>query len=164
MNRPNILVLMADQLRSDVLGVNGSTICRTPNLDRLAQAGVTFTRAYTTCPLCTPARGALFTGRFPHANGLTANTQYPESPTPRLPDGERLLFEHLSAAGYRCGYVGKWHLGWGKGEAGRPEDVRDEASEAMRRGVADFFDGQAARRLQVERLGLPPREDVGKAA
>jgi len=152
-SRPNVLIVMADQFRADCVEANGSAICRTPNLDRLAAGGVTFSRAYTTAPLCTPARGALFTGRYPHSNRLTANTQYPECPTPRLPDEERLVFQHLAAAGYRCGYTGKWHL-----------NVGEEAAEAHRRGVADFFNGAACRRLQMERLGLPPREDVGRAA
>ena len=150
--RPNVLILLADQFRSDLVGANGSTVCRTPTLDGLARQGVSFSRAYTTYPLCTPARGALFTGRYPHSNGLTANVQYPETPTPRLPDSERLLFEHLAAAGYRCGYVGKWHLNAG-----------DEAAEARRRGVADFFRANEAAALHRERLGRRPRADVGGA-
>jgi arylsulfatase A-like enzyme len=106
--RPNVLILLADQLRADVLGVNGSPTCRTPYLDALAAGGASFATAYTTTPLCSPARGALFTGRYPHSNGLTANTHYPETPTPRLGPGERTLFEHLAPAGYRAGYAGKW--------------------------------------------------------
>jgi arylsulfatase A-like enzyme len=150
--RPNVLILLADQFRADLVGANGSPICRTPTLDRLARDGVSYARGYTTYPLCTPARGALFTGRYPHSMGLTANVQYPETPTPRLPDSEKLLFEHLAAAGYRCGYVGKWHLNAG-----------DEAAEARRRGVTDFFRGAEAAALHRERLGLPRREDVSGA-
>src|SRR5437868_6930233 len=133
MDRPNVLILMADQFRSDCVGANGALVCHTPYLDSLARDGVTFERAYCVTPLCTPARGTLFTGRYPHRNGLWANTQYPETPTPRLRDGERLLFEHLTAAGYRCGYTGKWHLSV------------DETGEAHRRGVQDFFNGALAR-------------------
>lgn len=149
---PNILILMADQLRSDCLGANGAPICRTPHLDRLAQGGVSFRRAYCVTPLCTPARAALFTGRYPHSNGLWANTHYPHTPTPRLRAGERLLFEHLAAAGYHCAYTGKWHLSAG-----------DEEAEARRRGVAEFFHGRRAAALHRERLGLPTRDDVGGA-
>jgi len=152
MTPPNVLVLLADQMRADVLGVNGSTTCRTPNMDELASAGANVAQAFTTTPLCSPARAALFTGRYPHSTGLIANTHYPDSPIPRLPGSERLLFEHLTAAGYRCGYVGKWHL-----------NVGDEAAEAKRRGIADFFDHRAAEHLVHERLGLPQREDVGGA-
>jgi arylsulfatase A-like enzyme len=63
--RRNLLVLLADQFRGDLLGVNGSRGCRTPALDRLAAGGVSLGHAYTVTPLCTPARAALFTGRFP---------------------------------------------------------------------------------------------------
>jgi len=150
--RPNLLILMADQLRSDCLGSNGAAICRTPHLDRLAREGLSFQRAYCVTPLCSPARGALFTGRYPHSNGLWANTHYPHTPTPHLRAGERLLFEHLAAAGYHCGYAGKWHLSAG-----------DEAAEAEGRGVADFFPGRRAAVLHRERLRLPPRDDVGGA-
>lgn len=152
--RPNVLILMADQFRSDIVGANGSPICRTPSLDGLAADGVGFDRAYTTTPLCTPARAALFTGRFAHSNGLTANTHYPESPTPRLPPSERLVFQHLAAAGYRCGYVGKWHLSL------KQDDTGGEAGEAHRRGVTDFSNSPASARWNRERLELPPRDDV----
>lgn len=147
---PNVLILMADQFRSDALGAHGTSVCQTPHLDRLAAQGVTFSRAYTPTPLCTPARAALFTGRYPHSNGLTANTQYPECPTPFLNRGERMLSEHLAAAGYRCGYVGKWHL-----------NVGDEAAEAHRRGIADFVSRPDAARRNRERLGLTARDDLG---
>ena len=150
--RQNILILMADQFRADLVGVNDSPVCRTPSLDRLARDGTGFSRAYTTTPLCTPARAALFTGRYPHSHGLVANTQYAESPTPSLPATEKLLFEHLAAAGYHCGYTGKWHL-----------NVGDEAAEAHRRGVTDFFPGGRAAALHREQLGLPPRDDIAKA-
>lgn len=152
MSRPNLFILLADQLRADVLGVNGSTICRTPHLDRLARDGVNFGLAFTTTPLCSPARAALFTGRYPHSNGLIANTHYPDTPSPCLPERERLLFQHLATAGYRCGYVGKWHL-----------NVGEQAVGAQRRGVADFYGGRRAAQLHRERLSLPPREDVAGA-
>lgn len=126
-DRPNVLVLVADQMRADVLGCYGSAVCRTPHLDAMAAEGILLAQAYTVTPLCTPARGTLMTGRYPHSHRLVANTQYPETPTPSLPDDERLVSEDLSAAGYRCGWVGKWHL-----------NVGDEAAEGRRRGFADF--------------------------
>ncbi len=125
--RSNLLVIICDQMRADVLGCYGSPICRTPHLDALAAAGTRFARAYTTTPLCTPARGSLMTGRYPHSHRLVANTQYAETPTPTLPPDERMVSEHLAAAGYRCDYAGKWHLNRG-----------DEAAEAMRRGFTTF--------------------------
>jgi choline-sulfatase len=140
--RRNILILVADQFRADAVGVYGSRICRTPVLDRLAREGAYAPWAFTPTPLCTPARAALFTGRYPHANGLTANTHYADSPTPRLAPGERLLFEHLAAAGYRCGYVGKWHL-----------NVGDEAAEARARGLQEFLDPAQALAQYRQRSG-----------
>lgn len=125
--RPNLLVIICDQMRADVLGCYGSPTCRTPHLDALATEGTRFARAYTTTPLCTPARGSLMTGRYPHSHRLVANTQYAETPTPGLPPGERMVSEHLAAAGYRCDYAGKWHLNRG-----------DEAAEATRRGFTAF--------------------------
>lgn len=133
--RPKLLIIIADQMRADVLGCNGAAVCRTPRLDALAAEGLRFPRAYTVTRLRTPARGTLLTGRYPHSHRLVANTQYPETPTPRLADDERLVSEYLGAAGYRCGYVGKWQL-----------NVGDEAAEAHRRGFADFGGTRAAYR------------------
>lgn len=144
--RPNLLVLVADQMRADVLGCNGAVTCRTPTLDGLADAGVCFPQAYTTTPLCTPARASLMTGRYPHSHRLVANTQYPETPTPHLPADERMVSEDLAAAGYHCGWVGKWHLNAG-----------DEAAEAHRRGFADFRGTRAAYRDALTAADLNPQ-------
>jgi len=125
--RPNLLVVICDQMRADVLGCAGSPHCRTPHLDALAATGTRFAHAYTPTPLCTPARGSLMTGRYPHSHRLVANTQYAETPTPALPSDERMVSERLAAGGYRCDYTGKWHLNRG-----------DEAAEAARRGFTTF--------------------------
>jgi uncharacterized sulfatase len=75
----------------------------TPSIDRLAAGGVRFERAYTTCPVCSPARGAIFTGLYPHSNGVWGNEMAIGRDTLTL--GERLAAEGVHAA-----YVGKWHL------------------------------------------------------
>jgi uncharacterized sulfatase len=75
----------------------------TLNIDRLAAEGVRFDRAYTCSPVCGPARSALFTGLYPHSNGVIANDLAPHLDIPTL--GQR-----LQAAGFATGYVGKWHL------------------------------------------------------
>src|SRR5205085_1146018 len=71
--RPNILFLIADQIREDALGVSGNQWIKTPNLDRLARGGVHFANAYTPQALCTPARSALMTGVYPHTSRLDHN-------------------------------------------------------------------------------------------
>ena len=102
--RPNILVVLTDQQFGDALGCVTDHL-ETPNLDRLASAGVRFPDTYCANPLCTPSRAALVTGRFPHEVGVTDNGEGIE-PSHR----EAELGTLLSAAGYDCGYGGKWHV------------------------------------------------------
>jgi uncharacterized sulfatase len=75
----------------------------TPNIDRLASGGVRFNAAYTCSPVCGPARSAIFTGLYPHANGVLGNDMAPSLDVPTI--GQR-----LQAAGFATGYIGKWHL------------------------------------------------------
>ena len=101
--RPNILMIMTDQHRWDTLGCFGAPLCRTPHLDALASRGVRFDAAYTPTSPCSPARAALFSGLYPHKNGVPINdcTLNRENPT---------LASELGAAGYHLGYAGKWHV------------------------------------------------------
>lgn len=109
MSRPNFLVIFPDQQRFDHVGAC-TPGADTPNIDRLAEDGCVFTRAYTACPLCSPARAAMMTGRFPHAVGVPTNTS--QSVTgPGA--GEVMVSQLLARAGYRCGYSGKWHISRG---------------------------------------------------
>ncbi len=114
-DRPNILWIGTDQLRFDALGCNGNPISRTPTLDRLASQGVNFTRAYTTCCLCTPARASMFTGRFAFKHGMGSNCDMYHPLARELPHPEMLLHTRLQKLGYRCGFAGKWHVGEKKG-------------------------------------------------
>ena len=82
---------------------SGNPELRTPNIDRLASEGVRFDRAYTCSPVCGPARSAIMTGLYPHANGVMGNDQAPHADLPSI--GQRLRKE-----GFSTGYVGKWHL------------------------------------------------------
>ncbi len=115
-DRPNILFFFTDQHRLSALGCYGETPCLTPNLDRLADQGVLFETAYTCCPVCSPARASIMTGRHIHAHGVTSNVGNLGCNVPELPDSGQLLSRKLQAAGYRCGYTGKWHLGTGEKE------------------------------------------------
>jgi arylsulfatase A-like enzyme len=99
----NLLFVFADELRAQSVSVNNAEVA-TPVLDQLVTDGVYFSNAYSNMPVCTPARGSLLTGCWPHVHQAIAN----DLPvTPVAPSFAR----SLKAAGYLCGYVGKWHLG-----------------------------------------------------
>lgn len=104
---PNILFIMPDQWRGMDLGCNGNTQVRTPNLDRLASQGLNFTNAVANCPVCTPSRAILQTGRYPHENGMQVNDV-------QISVHERGLGKILQERNYLTGFVGKWHLQGGR--------------------------------------------------
>ena len=103
MSKPNLVFIMTDTQATNVIGAYGHPAMRTPNIDRLAETGVKFERAYTTCPLCTPARAGMFTGIYPHTAGAWTNN---------LPLGDNIktLGQRRRDNGYHSAYVGKWHL------------------------------------------------------
>jgi arylsulfatase A-like enzyme len=101
--RPNVLLILADQFPAYATGFAGDPQARTPNLDRLARQGARFTNAISNCPVCTPYRAMLQTGRWPLATGMIANDV-------RLPETEYTMGEAFRDAGYQTGYIGKWHL------------------------------------------------------
>lgn len=98
--------LMVDTQRWDMLGCYGNPDMKTPNLDRLASQGVRFEKAYTTQPVCGPARSGIFTGLYPHSNGAWANSI-------ALSANVKTIGERLSDNGFHTAYVGKWHLDGG---------------------------------------------------
>lgn len=105
-SQPNILFILADDMGWGDVSFHDSLI-RTPNLDRLAREGVELTQHYV-CPMCTPTRASLLTGRHPGRFGRHATTP---SNAPVLPDGYETLATTLRSAGYDTGLFGKWHLG-----------------------------------------------------
>ncbi|MGH9719353.1 MAG: sulfatase family protein [Bryobacteraceae bacterium] len=100
--RPNVLWIMADQLRFDCLGANGNRLIRTPNLDKLAALSANFQRAFVQSPVCVPSRVSYFTGRYPHSHKNRVNY------TP-LDGREQLIQKMFQDAGYQTGSVGKLH-------------------------------------------------------
>src|SRR5687768_9079249 len=109
---PNIVILLADDLGRADLGYAGSEI-KTPNIDRLVTTGVRLDRFYA-CPVCSPTRAGLLTGRWPIRHGIM-RTVIPPWSTHGLPLEERTLADALREAGYaRRGVFGKWHLGHAK--------------------------------------------------
>jgi arylsulfatase A-like enzyme len=111
----NLVLIFTDTQNKDMVGAYGDPSVATPHLDRLAAEGIRFERAYPTCPLCTPARGSIFSGLHPQINGAWANNLAPSANVP-------LMGEIFRQHGYRVGYSGKWHLDgsgyFGDGEPG----------------------------------------------
>ena len=123
--RPNVILIVLDDLGWADLGCYGSRFHKSPQIDRLAREGMRFTQAYAAAPVCSPTRAALMTGKWPAR--LHVTDWLPGSPTAdvrhrltqpktekELPLAEVTLAERLHAAGYITGHIGKWHLG-GKG-------------------------------------------------
>lgn len=101
-SQPNVIWIFGDQHRAQSLGCMGDPNVSTPNIDRLATEGVTFTAAVAGTPLCCPYRGSLLTGLYPH--------QCVPGHQRRMPPEQPTIATHLKAAGYRTSYFGKWHL------------------------------------------------------
>jgi len=103
MQQPNFVFIMTDTQGANVVGAYGHPELDTPNIDNLAKNGAKFTRAYTTCPLCTPARAGIFTGVYPHSAGAWTNNL-------PLGDNMKTMGQRFRDNGYRTVYIGKWHL------------------------------------------------------
>ena len=155
-DRPNILLILADDLGYSDLGCYGGEIA-TPNLDRLAASGLRFTQFYN-CTRCCPTRASLMTGLYPHQAGVgdmlsdQGAPGYRGAPQPNAVT----IAEVLKAAGYRTLMCGKWHLGGG---AGRGPVVRGgfDDSFGLIDGFRDFWDPKAYVRLPAGRPAAPTR-------
>ncbi len=135
--RPNILFILIDDLGWRDLSCYGSPFYETPNIDRLAREGMQFSHAYASCPVCSPTRASLLTGKYPATLGLTDWIDHTGEVHPargrlidvpyikHLPRGEHTLAQALRDGGYATWHVGKWHLG---GEGYGPEDFGFEVN------------------------------------
>ena len=127
--RPNVVVIVADDLGYMELGVQGCPDVPTPNIDSIARNGVRFTDGYVSCPVCSPTRAGLMSGRYQQRFGhefnpgpaTAADTQF------GLPLTETTFADRMRSLGYATGMVGKWHLGY------RPE------LHPLKRGFDEFF-------------------------
>jgi N-acetylglucosamine-6-sulfatase len=102
--RPNIVVVLVDDMRWDEMRASGHPFIETPNMERLAREGARFTNAFATTPLCSPSRASLLTGQYAHTSGIIDNTARPSHNLAVFP-------LELQRAGYRTGFFGKWHMG-----------------------------------------------------
>ncbi|XP_008585608.1 PREDICTED: arylsulfatase F [Galeopterus variegatus] len=114
-DKPNILLIMADDLGIGDLGCYGNDTIRTPNIDRLAKEGVQLTQHISAASLCTPSRSAFLTGRYPIRSGMVSDTNHRVIRTLGVPAGlplnETTFAALLKEQGYSTGLIGKWHQG-----------------------------------------------------
>lgn len=161
----NILFLLVDQWPATCFGHRGTNI-KTPTIDKLAQEGTLFTNAFTSCPLCSPARGALFTSKWHTQSGMVDNLGVGYSQQKPLDMSEKTWLDAAVNKGYHVGYYGKWHLGPDgpihRGVQRHPETIEDfqkpyvpgvsdynyrrcqkgyiiEGEETLKSGVAPFY-------------------------
>jgi arylsulfatase A-like enzyme len=125
--RPNILVIIADDLGYADIGVQGGRDVPTPHIDALAARSIRCTSGYVAAPYCSPSRAGMLTGRCPTRFGHEFNPHVGDEAILGLPLGERTIADQLRAAGYATGLVGKWHQGF------------DPPHHPQSRGFDDYF-------------------------
>lgn len=106
MKHRRVIFIMTDSQRADMVGCYGNPDMKTPNLNRLAEEGIRFDNAYTTQPVCQPARAGLFTGTYPHSCASWSNSM-------GISDNVQNIGRRLTDKGIHCAYIGKWHLDGG---------------------------------------------------
>jgi arylsulfatase A-like enzyme len=130
-DKPNFILIVADDLGFADLGFNGSTQIKTPNIDELANTGVKFSDGYVSSPVCSPSRAGLLTGinqvEFGHDNNVLSNQPGFDPEFLGLPIDEITIADKLKPLGYRNGLIGKWHLG------------EDPQFHPLNRGFDDFW-------------------------
>jgi choline-sulfatase len=114
--RPNVIYVMADQLRHDAMGYAGNHKAKTPNLDKLASESLNFTNCVSVSPVCAPHRASLLTGKYSSSTGMVVNEL-------RINPNQKTIAHVVSNNGYNTAYFGKWHLY--ANEAGNHDKIRN---------------------------------------
>ncbi len=158
-DRPNFVVVLVDDMRWDDFGAGGHPFVRTPNIDRVAAEGAMFLNAFTTTPLCSPARASFLTGLYAHTNGIIDNTNRRGHELNTFP-------RQLDKTGYDTAFVGKWHMGtdgtprpgfdtWvsliGQGANTDPEVYVGDERMTIEGHVTDVLTDKAVSFLEAER-------------
>jgi arylsulfatase A-like enzyme len=158
-SKPNFLVILADDLGYADLGCCGSKDMQTPHLDRLFASGMRWTNFYANCPVCSPTRAGLLTGRFPPLAGVPGVIRtHPENSWGLLSREAVLLPQALKPAGYRSALVGKWHLGLEK-----PNTPLDRGFDHFHGFLGDMMDDYSNHRrhginyMRLDREEIDPR-------
>lgn len=158
--KPNLLIILADDMGYGDLGCMGSKLLRTPNIDALAESGVLCPQAYVASPVCSPSRAGLLTGRDPRRFGYQANLNKGEDNYHTRPEflglapGEHTLGDQMRSAGYATALIGKWHLG--KVPGFHPNERGFDHFSGMLGGSHGYF--PKAKGNQLERNGEPLTE------
>jgi hypothetical protein len=103
--KPNIVIIVSDDHAYQAIGAYGSKLMKTPNIDRIARAGVTFKSAYVTNSICGPSRAVILTGKYSHKNGFKDNV------SGEFDHSQDNFAKHLQKGGYQTAWIGKLHLG-----------------------------------------------------
>lgn len=138
MSSPHVIYILSDEHRGQAMGHTGDPNVRTPHMDRLASEGASFSRAYANCPICTPSRGTIFSGRQAHAGPVAGffDVYKPTSPSTAT---------ELRKAGYHSAYFGKWHCGI----------VHDQIPKSVREDTTGRFEGGSRNRTpECHRAGF----------
>ncbi|HUT93379.1 MAG TPA: sulfatase [Thermoguttaceae bacterium] len=159
--RPNMVVILVDDLRWDEIGCAGHPFVKTPHVDRVGREGARFLNAFATTPLCSPVRASLLTGLYAHGHGIRDNTN-------RSAQSHQLVTfpRTLQSEGYETAFIGKWHMGndptprpgfdyWvsikGQGETLNPEIYEDGKLARVRGYITDVFTDRALRFIERDR-------------
>ena len=162
---PNVVLVVVDDLRFDEFGAGGHSYVQTPNIDRLAREGVTFTRMFHATPLCSPNRASILTGEYAARHAVYNNVSRSKASY-----SLRTMARHLQAAGYETAHVGKWHMGddprprpgydyWvsfpGQGKIINPEFWEDGRLHEVQGYITDLLTDRAAAFLRARNRSKP---------
>ena len=136
MDRPNVIVIICDQMRGDCLGASGHPVVQTPNIDYLAACGTRFANAYSAVPSCLPARATLWTSQDQWHTGVLG-MGWGQGPIPN--DFPHTLAGEFARAGYRTHLVGKGHFHPHRASMGFQSHELDESGRTLRNGFHDEY-------------------------